>query len=222
MSRLIWIPLTALLSGCAYSFFSAPNPLPDKSRPVARIETRGGVEFGATTEYGVLFLGRTATEGPCRVHYFLGPTPVIEDGTIVSSGSVYSRAEIDLKNQSIPVLERELEPDDTLVAMYMAGPDVRTVSVSLAQDPDVDGDILAWPGQALPAGTAILLATADDGYRFVGLVSGEAELRVGDDSRRFVVFAGTNQLRDMLLVPERYPTEETIRHRADDITVIKR
>ena len=181
--------MLGLLGGCAYAFFSAPNPLPDRSRPVARIETRGGVELGATTEYGVLFLGRTATEGPCRIHYFLGPTPVVEDGTVESTGSSYYRAEMDLKNQSIRVLEREVEPGDSLVAMYMAGFDVQTVDVSLSQDPEVDGYVLSWPGASLPAGAAILLRTPEDDYRFVGLVSGEAELRaLAFDANPEVIF----------------------------------
>ncbi len=228
MTRLTWIPvmtiplmtLTALLPGCAYWFFSAANPMPDKSRPVARIETLGGVEYGATTEYGILFLGRTATEGPCRVHYFLGPTRVVEDGAVVPTGGYSARAEMDLKNPSIPILDREVQAGDTLVAMYMAGLDVQTVSVSLAQDPAVEGDVLDWPGQPLPAGAAVLLDTPD-GYRFIGLVSGEAVLQRDGDSKRFVLFAGSNQMRDMLLVPERYPTEERIVHRPDDIIVIK-
>ena len=73
----------AISTSCTHHLLSGV-PLPDRSRPVAMIETRGGVEYGATTTEGILFLGRTATEGPCRVHYFLGgrATPMIEDGEI--------------------------------------------------------------------------------------------------------------------------------------------
>lgn len=220
MTRLLWIPLATLLTGCSYWFFSAPNPLPDKSRPVARIETRGGMEYGATTEYGILFLGRTATEGPCRVHLFLGPTPVVEDGTVIPTGSYYARADTDLKNASTPILERELQAGDELVAMYMAGLDVRAVDVSLTMDPRVEGNALTWPGESLPPGAAILLQTPD-GYRFVGLVSGEAVLQDTSDSKRFVLFWGSNQVRDLALMPETYPTEERIIHRADDMIIIK-
>ena len=63
--------------------------------------------------------------------------------------------------------------------------------------------------------------TTDKGYNFVGLVSGEAELREGDGNKRFVLFWGSNQMRDMLLVPERHPTEQEIVHRPDDIIIIR-
>ena len=220
MRHLVWIPL-ALLSSCGYWFFSAPNPLPDFSRPVVRVETQGGVELGASTEYGILFLGRTAQDGPCRVHYFLGPTPVVEDGTIVSAGGYYLLADIDLKAQDIPILDRPVAPEDRLVAMFMAGTNAVTVPVSLASDPDVAGSVLNWPDASLPAGTAILVQDESESFRFVGLVSGEAELETDAGTKRFVVFAGTEMMRENLLIPQLYPVDERIVVRPDDITVIK-
>ena len=73
--------LCVATAGCVSWFFSG-EPTVDRSQPVAVVQTTEGVEHAATTEFGVLFLGRTATEGPCRVHYYLGPTPMVEDGTI--------------------------------------------------------------------------------------------------------------------------------------------
>ena len=67
-----------LLGGCSGWFFSGV-PYPDRTRPVVRIETRGGVEYGAATAVGVLFLGRTAASGPCRVRFFLGEQPLVCD-----------------------------------------------------------------------------------------------------------------------------------------------
>ena len=76
-----------ILPACTAHLFSSVDVV-DRSRPVVRIETRGGTEFGAATELGILFLGRTATEGPCRIHYWLGPDPVTTDGTIEHAGAV--------------------------------------------------------------------------------------------------------------------------------------
>ena len=70
-----------VLPSCGVWFFSGEHWI-DRSHPVALLETTGGIELAATTEFGVLSLGRSATEGPCRVHYFLGPTPLIESGEL--------------------------------------------------------------------------------------------------------------------------------------------
>ncbi|MFO0275767.1 MAG: hypothetical protein ACK533_00665, partial [Planctomycetota bacterium] len=91
MRSLCVLVLAPLLSGCATWFFSGEDRI-DRSRPVALVETTGGVEYGATTEFGVLPLGRTATSGPCRVHYFLGPTRVIESGTLDAAGGMHVAA----------------------------------------------------------------------------------------------------------------------------------
>src|SRR5262245_19763098 len=106
--RRVWaIAFLPCLSSCAVWFFSGESWL-DRSRPVCLVETTGGIELGATTEFGVLTLGRSATSGPCRVHYFTGPTPLIETGELVATGSVFTRAEIDLKTQHVRALDRPL------------------------------------------------------------------------------------------------------------------
>ncbi len=189
---------------------------------MVRIETRGGVEYGACTEEGVLFLGRTASEGPCRVHFFLGPraTPIVDDGTIHHLGGVYYRAVIDLKTPAVPVLEREPTAADTLVAMVHAGREVHRVPVRLAQRDDVSGDVLEWPGESLPAGTAIL-AQLTETLRFVGLVAGEATVQRGETSERFLVFTGTDRVREALAAARPHPSLPEVIHRPDDITVTR-
>ena len=87
------LALTALatLPGCASWFFSGEEWV-DRSRPVVLLETTGGVEFGAATEFGILSLGNTATEGACRVRYFLGPTPLVESGELGRVSGSFSSA----------------------------------------------------------------------------------------------------------------------------------
>ncbi|MEM7202529.1 MAG: hypothetical protein AAF628_19815 [Planctomycetota bacterium] len=215
---ILLLPLLALSGGCAHGLFSGVE-YPDRSRPVARIETRGGVEFGATTAEGVLFLGRTAIEGPCRVHYFLGPKPTImvENGTIEPAGGIYYRADMDLKTQAAPVLERSVETDDDLIAVLHMGSDTREVPVRLARTEGVTGDVLEWPGESLPAGTG-LFCRIDERLHFVGLVAGEASL---SDATRFLVYTGIDRLREALAKPQPFPREDRIIHRPDDISVIK-
>lgn len=213
--------VTMVLSGCSVWFFSGEHWI-DQSRPVALVETTGGVEFGATTEFGVLTLGRTAKAGPCRVHYFLGPTPIIEDGELDAAGGLFTRADIDLKTMSLRVLDQAPTRDDQLWAMWTPdGTSVRTVRVHLAGEPGVDGDALTDPGSVLPVGAAVLRADRDAGLQFAGLIAGLAEVQDGSGSRRYYVFAGVDRIREMLAVPEVHPRDSAPKYRTDDISVMK-
>lgn len=191
--------------------------MPDRGRPIARIETRGGVEFGATTREGILFLGRTAQSGPCRVHYWLGPTLVVEDGYIESAGGTLYRARIDLQHQNVHLLPRDLTRADSIVAMLFSPGGVTEVPVQLAGQGQIDGEVLADPGRSLPPGTGIFVRAPDGDLLFAGLVS--AELRLG--SQRLIAFAGPNRLRETLLTPELFPMPPSPKHRPDGISIVK-
>jgi hypothetical protein len=211
---------TSLLGGCASWFFSG-LPKVDRSRPVALIETTGGVEYGATTELGILCLGRTATTGPCRVHYFLGPTPMIEDGRLLATGTTFCRAEIDLRTQNLRVLARDPTPADNLVAMYTpTGQDVVEVPVRLATRAGITGDVLEATSTELPAGSAVF-AQLDQGLRFCGLIAGKAKVAGPGGQHEYYVFAGVDRVRELLAVPEPFPQAPTYRHRPDGITVTR-
>ena len=208
------------LSSCSVWFFSGESWV-DRSQPVALVETVGGVELGATTEFGVLLLGRTATEGPCRVHYFLGPTPMIEDGELSSTGSMFTVAEIDLKTMSLRVLDRCPNSEDPLIVMWTPdGTHTEQLSVQLAAEPGIKGDVLQHPGSEVPIGAAVFAET-DEGLLFVGLVAGKAEVADQGAVRQYFVFAGVDRLREMLAIPTPHPTDFVPKYRTDDISVMK-
>lgn len=207
----------ALLAGCSEWFFSGEHWI-DRSRPVVLVETTGGVEFGATTELGVLLLGRSAKEGPCRVRYLLGPTPMVDDGTLRRASDTFLRADIDLRTQRARVLDRAPTAEDELVAMWTPdGARVETVAVTLARDGGVAGDVLNDPGTALPAGAAVLRRSNDEGMEFVGLIAGHAATA----GRGYYVFAGVDRVREMLAIPERHPVDLQPKYRPDGISVMK-
>jgi len=207
-------------ASCAWALFSSV-PEADRSRPVALIETTGGIEYGATTEFGILTLGRSAYEGPCRVHYFLGSAPVIEDGEVEATGSSFFRARSDLRTQHLRVLDRAPTPDDELLAMWTAdGRSTTEVAVQLAAADGVAGDVIADPGTELPAGAALFVRD-DDGLRFCGLVAARAALQSGGGEQRYYVFAGVDRVRELLAVPERWQIDYKRRYRPDDITVLR-
>lgn len=216
---------SALLSGCVGWFFSGES-YAERSRPVALIETTGGVELAATTEYGILLLGRTATSGACRVHYFIGPTPDIEDGRLEPTGAVFTRAEMPLKHQAVRVLDRSPTAADQLLAMWTPdGTNVRALDVTLATDDRVRGEaVLDDPGEELPAGAAVFRIDDKDRLYFVGLVAGKATFEnpgSGSSGRGFYVLAGVDRVREMLAVPERYPVDYEPVYRPDGIRVLR-
>ncbi|MGB3967829.1 MAG: hypothetical protein WBO45_13940 [Planctomycetota bacterium] len=210
-----------LLAGCSEWLFSGESWI-DRSRPVVLVETTGGIEPGAATEYGVLTLGRTATTGPCRVHYFLGPTPIVETGTLVATGSLFTRAEIDLKTQLARVLDRSPTRDDAILAMWTAdGQTTESVWVELAAVDGIAGDVLADPGRPLPTGASLLCRSRDGAWLFAGLVAGRATVTGGAAAGDYYVFAGVDRVREMLAVPARHPVDLQPRYRTDDIRLLK-
>ncbi len=206
-------------ASCSWGLFSGVETV-DRTRPVALIETTGGVELGATTEFGILTLGRTATRGPCRVYYFLGPTPLVEDGTVVATEGPFCTAQIDLRTQSVRVLDHS-PTNEPLKAMWTSdGAQVTTIDVQLARDEGVSGDVLADPGQDIPAGAGVF-AEVDEKLRFVGLVSGRATVQGDNGVRAYYTFAGVDRVRELLAVPSRWPVDYEPRFRPDGINVLK-
>ncbi len=220
--RIAAVPALLLaLPACSAWLFSGYERI-DRSRPVALIETTGGVEFGATTEFGILTLGRSAVDGPCRVHYFLGPTPLIEDGEVAATGSVFYLAEMDLKTQHLRALDRSPTSGDALIAMWTPdGVETTTVDVTLATGEGVQGDVLADPGRTLPPGAALFVREAGQ-LLFVGLVAGVATVEGNGDNKRYYPYAGIDRLRELLAVPELHPSDTATRFRPDDISVTRR
>lgn len=213
----------AVLPSCSVWFFSGEEWI-DRTRPAVLVETTGGIDYGAATEFGVLTLGRSAATGPCRVHYLLGPTPIVENGELLGTDSVFTRAEIDLKTQLVRALDRAPTAEDDLRVMWLPdGEHVRTVDVELADAAGVRGDVLADPGTPLPAGATVLCrgTGTDEVWLFAGLIAGRATLRSADGERGYYVFAGVDRVRELLARPTPHSVDMRPKYRTDDISVLK-
>ena len=155
------------------------------------------------------------------MHYFLGPTPMVEDGEITHVGGVYYKADIDLKHQAVGILERDPTPGDKLVALVHTGFESERVDVHLVDSEDIEGDVITWPGGTLPAG-APLFCEGGQGFKFVGLVSGLVEVSNGFGATRYHTFTGASRLRELLATPRVHPVVPVVKHRPDDISLIKK
>lgn len=215
--------LTAVLplGGCGVWFFSGDRWI-DQTQPVAAIETTGGVEYGATTELGVLLLGRTASDGPCRVRYLLGDAPLVESGELHAVGGGFVQADIELKTQWARLLDRPPEPRDELLVMWTPdGERIERCAVELASGEGLAGDLLQDPGIELPAGATVLCEGHDGRPQFVGLIAGRATVDGGPAAGRYYVFAGVDRVRELLAVPQRHPQDKAPKYRLDDISVMR-
>jgi hypothetical protein len=213
--------LLATLPACSAWFFSGEFYL-DRTHPAVLVETTGGVELGCATEYGILTLGRTATSGPCLVHYFLGTTPLVEAGQLQAPGGMFALAEIDLKTPRVRVLDRPVAAEDDLVVAWTPDGERRErLAVRLWRDPAVRGDVLQDPGRALPCGAAVLRVVDGDTVQFVGLVTGRATLAGPGGTRSGYVFAGPDRVRELLALPRPLPETPEIHYRVDDVSVQK-
>ncbi|MGA0060933.1 MAG: hypothetical protein ACO3RU_15240 [Planctomycetota bacterium] len=214
---LLALPAMLATAGCSGWFFSGVD-YPDRSRPIARIETQGGVEYGATTEFGVLFLGRTATEGPCRVRMFLGEQLIVDDGQIEPFGAGIWRAQTDLVGQGAPLWTSPITGEEDLVALCLDESLAVDVPVRLALLDGVDGYVLEAPDRDLPAGTPIFVRDAAERLWFAGLVSARATLQLsGGAQTDLLVFAGPRALADALEQPENHLAPVLIKYRPDGI-----
>ena len=226
MRRRVAAPLLALtaltcLPGCVGWFFSGEHWI-DRSRPVVLLETTGGVELGAATEFGVLSLGSTAQDGPCRVHYFLGPTPLIESGALRRVSGRFVHAEIDLKTQMARALDRSPNERDELWLMWTPdGERVEQLAVELATGEGLGGDLLRDPGVDVPGGATLLCRGPEGEAMFAGLVAGTAEVDSGPAQGRYYVFAGVDRVRELLAIPHDYPVDLAPKYRNDGISVMK-
>jgi hypothetical protein len=215
------VVLSCTLPSCSVWFFSGDEWI-DRTRPVVLVETTGGIEFGAATEFGVLTLGRSAEGGPCRVHYFLGPTPIVESGVLEPTTTVFTRAAIDLKTQQARALDRAMTEDDRLTVLWTPdGRTTRKVRVALARGEGLTGELLADPGEDLPAGATLLCRGEDGEALFAGLIAGRATVSGGSTAGRYYLVAGPDRVRELLAVPSRHPVDEAPVYRADDISVMK-
>ncbi len=218
--RGILVAMVLPLAGCSEWFFSGESWI-DRSRPAVLVETTGGIEYGAATEFGVLTLGRSAQTGPCRVHYFLGPTPLVESGELKPAGGVFTLASIELKTQLVRALDRAPTADDVLMAMWTEdGQTTRTASIELARDALLAGDVLRDPGTPLPTG-ATVLCRGEEGWLFAGLVAGKATVEGSNAAGTYYVFAGVDRVRELLAHARQHDVDEQPKYRTDDIRVMQ-
>ncbi len=195
MARLA--PLAALaallpLQACTALESSAHTSLD----PVVVVHGAGGDELGVSTDYGVVFLGRTARSGRVQFTVWFGDGPSREEGVVEAMGGGVFATEGEIL---LPRVGLCFEPppagSEVVVRGRRAGEPFEVQAV-LAADPRVSGVLLAHSPELdrlgdEQLGAGVFLVRPGKSQQLLGLVSGRLEL---DDGRRYVTALGPEDL----------------------------
>jgi hypothetical protein len=167
--------------------------------PTLVIHTRGGSELGVSTDYGIVFLGRTADAGPAQITVWYGDGPSIEKTTIEPIGHGLYTAELEILPPRIPLSFDEPKPGAKLIVIGRNGEELWTEEVTVQSDPNVTGIITTIPSRLrnapdqIGAGVYVLPGNGDElKRRLVGLVSGRLTLE--SSGKEYLTIVGPTEL----------------------------
>lgn len=188
--RLPVLPLCLLLGACR----GIPLESSDQHTldPVVIVHGASGDELGVSTDYGVLFLGRTAQSGRVEFTAWFGDGPAREEGVVESiGGGVYAtEAEILLPSVQLCFAPPPAGTEVVVRGRHRATPfeiesvldsDARISGVLLEPSPELD----ALDDSALGAG--VFLVQPGKALQLIGLLSGRLEL---SDGKRYFTALG--------------------------------
>jgi len=168
--------------------------------PTVIVQTSGGSELGASTDYGVVFLGRTAQSGRVHITAWFGDGPQTESSVIDPVGSGVFTAETEIRLPEVPMNFHELRPGDSVLVVGRKPDGLWQRTVSVRSDPRVDGILLPVMGpiqnspDQVGAGVFVLPNGDDKKKELVGLVSGTLELSDGAATKRYTTVVGVKDL----------------------------
>jgi hypothetical protein len=168
--------------------------------PVVEIETRGGMEMGVSTNYGIVFLGATARSGPIEVTAWFGDGPSIESSVIEPVGGGIYTAETEIRIPSVPMSFREPAPGEQVLLLGRGPAGPWEAWVTVRSDPRAFGILLettpALPDFQSATGTGVFYCPEDDRtqLQLVGLVSGRLRLYTESGESEYLTVVGPSGL----------------------------
>ena len=184
--------LPLLLASCA-----GTRTLAD---PTLLIQTDGGRELGVSTEYGVVFLGRTASSGDVNMTAWFGDGPSQEKSSIEPLGGDLYTAETEIRLPSVPLSFDDPIPGDTLTIVGREGNTVWSEEVLVLSDPRVFGVLLEVPekmrGRNDQIGAGVYSIPEGDlsKMRLVAIASGVITISTADGDVEYLAAYGPQQL----------------------------
>lgn len=191
------------------------------SDPTLVLRTTGGSELGVSTDYGIVFLGRTARSGPLEVTAWFGDGPNIEKTVIEPVGSGLFTAETEIR---LPETEMSFEEPAAGTVLHVVGRDAKgpwSASVTVQSDPRVLGIVTTVPDALRDApdqiGAGVFTYPHDDASKrkLVGLVSGRLVLGDGANAREFLTVVGPTDLWRLVSFRREPPNKRRFVYRED-------
>jgi len=181
----------------------------------------GASELGVSTDFGVVFLGRTARSGPVEVTAWFGDGPSIEFSVVEPLGGGLFTAEPQIRLPRVPMSFTTPTPGQTLRLIGRRGRERWSADVRVHAEPGVTGLLLDIPAQfaafdgQVGAGLYVVGEREHD-LRLVGLVTGELELAGPDGAvRRYLTAVGPDQLWRLVTYKRDFPRQRKFVYRAD-------
>jgi hypothetical protein len=170
------------LTGCAGSHLLAD--------PVVRITTEGGNELGVSTDYGVLFLGRTAARGPVAIEAFFGDGPSLERSITEPVGGGLFTALTEIQLPSVPLSFATPSAGELLIVVGRNAEGLWEHETAVVLDERVFGLLVESVGAELDqrdqVGAGVFRQVNEYERELVGLVSGKLTL----DGRTYLAVVG--------------------------------
>jgi len=168
--------------------------------PTLLIQTDGGMELGVSTEYGVVFLGRTARSGDVDMTVWFGDGPSIEKSAIEPLGGDLFTAETEIRLPSVPLSFEDPLPGDILTIIGREGGTTWSEDVRVLSDPRIYGVILEVPemmrGRPDQVGAGIYSIPAGDlsKMRLVAIASGIITISTAEGDIDYLAAYGPQHL----------------------------
>jgi len=168
--------------------------------PVVHIRTPAGEELGVNTDYGLVFLGRTARSGPAEVTSWYGDGPSIEKVVIEPVGGSIYTAETEIR---LPECVMEFETPAAGTELWIYGRDPYgpwKEKVTVLEEPRVLGIVTTIPQRLygrpefIGAGLFVVPEENEHEKRLVGLVSGRVILQTKQGEREYLAICGPEHL----------------------------
>ncbi len=218
MIQRLLLPIAALLLLGLSSSCRGTRHLVD---PVVEIKTSGGQELGVTTDYGIVFLGRTAQAGPIEVTAWFGDGPSIEPSTIEPIEGGLFTAETEILLPAVPLLFIEPPVGAHVAVQGRTSEGTWRELVQIASDPRVSGLIIEMPealrgrDDQIGAGVFRYIDNDPDRLLLLGLISGRLVLDGPDGQKEYATVVGPRELWRLVTLERHFPRRRPQVYRGD-------
>lgn len=178
--------------------------------PTVLVRTPRGSELGVSTDFGVVFLGRTASAGEVDVIAWFGDGPSVESSVIEPLGGGIFTAEMEIRLPSTPMTFQIPSPGNEVRIIGRRGQDRWESRATLQSDERVEGILLNIPhdlkNDANQVGAGVFVERNGES-RLLGLISGQLVLEDENGrERRYLTVMGPEHL--WRLPAQRRPIEQ--------------